>query len=506
MTFEAMKIDQRDAKGGAGRGEFLSLAIGFAFLVAVGAALVFLVARNADFNVQVSRTLETRTEILSVLSLAQDAETGQRGYLLTDDERYLGPYNAAISQVDERLARLSELISPGGPQAADLKALEAALRNKLSELAETVALQRSGKQDAARALVDTDIGRNAMTAIRLIVETMSAREHRVFLDRSASAANSGRLLLAFMVLGLAVAAILAFAAQTTLRRQTRVIDKDRVSLSGLNVGLEAAVAERTAELISANKEIQRFAYIVSHDLRAPLVNVMGFTSELDAARRTLKEQIDGLDEAGAAKVSPEARLAIEQDLPEAIGFIRSSTAKMDRLINAILKLSREGSRLIQPESVAVEDVVKSIADTIYQQTQDADAAIEVKPGLPAIVTDRLTLEQIFQNLIENAVKYLDRSRPGRIAVSGRRVGAQVEYAIEDNGRGIAPQDQERVFELFRRAGAQDQAGEGVGLAFVRANVRRLGGTIRLTSEPGQGSTFHLTFPAVFRPQTESRAA
>ncbi|WP_261401643.1 sensor histidine kinase [Chenggangzhangella methanolivorans] len=244
---------------------------------------------------------------------------------------------------------------------------------------------------------------------------------------------------------------------------------------------------------------------MSHDLRAPLVNVMGFTSELDAARKVLKEQIDGLDEVGAAKVSPDARLAIEEDLPEAIGFIRTSTAKMDRLINAILKLSREGSRLIRPESVQIETLVVGIADTMYQQLQAADAEIEVQAGLPAIVTDRLSIEQIFQNLIENAVKYLDRSRAGRVKVTGRRVGSQVEYAIEDNGRGIDAKDHERVFELFRRAGAQDQPGEGLGLAFVRASVRRLGGAIRLTSEPGRGSTFHLTFPAVYQPPSEARA-
>ena len=190
----------------------------------------------------------------------------------------------------------------------------------------------------------------------------------------------------------------------------------------------------------------------------------------------------------------------------AFAFIRPSTAKMDRLINAILTLSRDGRRAIKTETVSVEDMIKGIADTIHQQTVEADAEIEVRPGLPALVTDRLSLEQIFQNLIENAVKYLDRSRPGRIEVAGRRIGALVEYSVADNGRGIDPKDHERVFELFRRAGQQDQPGEGLGLAFVRANVRKLGGTISLASEPGQGSTFHLTFPAVFQPPPERSVA
>jgi signal transduction histidine kinase len=261
-----------------------------------------------------------------------------------------------------------------------------------------------------------------------------------------------------------------------------------------------------ADLVTANQEIQRFAYIVSHDLRAPLVNVMGFTSELDATRRTLKEQFDVLAEVAPDRIREDARLAVEEDLPEAIGFIRASTAKMDRLINAILSLSREGRRVVTPEMVSPAEMIDAIASTLRQQLQAADAEIVIEPDLPTLVTDRMAIEQVFQNLVENAVKYLDRSRPGRIVVRGRRIGAHVEYAIEDNGRGIDAKDHERVFELFRRAGAQDRPGEGLGLAFVRATVRRLGGKIRLTSEAGVGSTFILTFPPVLQPQAESRAA
>lgn len=489
----------------AGRHEMLILLLGFAALVAVGAASVWLVARNSEFNAEVARTLESKAELVGMLSLAQDAETGQRGFLITGDERYLRPYENAAGQVDDRLKRLRRVLADHADPVG-LAGLEAALRAKLAELAETVALQRAGKVEEARAVIDTERGRNAMIAIRRAVATMAAREDKAFADRSAAAATSSSQLVAFIVAGLLIAAGLAYAAQMIVRRQTREVEAARKALSEANVGLEAAVAERTVDLVAANEEIQRFAYIVSHDLRAPLVNVMGFTSELDAARKTLKDQIDALDDEEKKRVTAETRLAIEEDLPEAIGFIRSSTAKMDRLINAILRLSREGRRVVKPERVAVDELVGTIADTMFQQTQAAGAEIEIAENLPPLVTDRLTVEQIFQNLIENAVKYLDRSRPGHVRVTGRRVGAMVEYAVEDNGRGIAPQDSERVFELFRRAGVQDQPGEGLGLAFVRASVRRLGGAIRLSSELGKGSTFHLTFPAVLKPQNESQAS
>jgi signal transduction histidine kinase len=494
------------AGGTSGRNDILLLILGFAALVAVAAASAWQMYRAAAVNDEIVKTLIFKADLVRLLSLVQDAETGQRGYLLTADQRYLLPYETATAEIDSALKGILDRADERGVRRDRIETVKSALKVKLDELAETIAFERSGDAQAARSIVASERGREAMNALRGVVGLITARQDTLLAGRIAAADANGKLLLAIMVLGLLIAAALAWTSQSLLRRQAKKLTAARAELAHANEGLEAAVQERTAELISANAEIQRFAYIVSHDLRAPLVNVMGFTSELDAARRTLKEQIDGLDEVGAAKVSEEARLAIEEDLPEAISFIRTSTAKMDRLINAILELSREGRRNIRPESVSIEQVVGAISDTIYQQTQAADAEIEVQPGLPPLVTDRMSIEQIFQNLIENAVKYLDRSRPGRIVVSGRRVGALVEYAVEDNGRGIDAKDHERVFELFRRAGAQDQPGEGLGLAFVRASVRRLGGTIRLTSEVGKGSTFHLSFPAVLRPQSEGVAA
>jgi signal transduction histidine kinase len=139
-------------------------------------------------------------------------------------------------------------------------------------------------------------------------------------------------------------------------------------------------------------------------------------------------------------------------------------------------------------------MAQGIADSVRHQTADAGAEIVLEP-LPRVESDRLSMEQVFGNLIDNAVKYLEPGRPGRIVVRGREDGSgMVNYEVEDNGRGISPRDHERVFELFRRAGRQDRPGEGLGLAFVRNSVRRLGGSIDVVSEPGKGSTFRVKFP------------
>ena len=171
---------------------------------------------------------------------------------------------------------------------------------------------------------------------------------------------------------------------------------------------------------------------------------------------------------------------------------------MDGLINAILKLSREGRRELRPEPVDLVALFKNAAASVRHQTDEVGAEISVPASAPALISDRLAMEQIVGNVVDNAVKYLSRDRPGRIAITAGETARRVHIDIADNGRGIAEQDHERIFELFRRAGAQDRPGEGIGLAHVRALVRRLGGDITVQSELGRGTTFRIDLPRRLR--------
>jgi signal transduction histidine kinase len=158
-----------------------------------------------------------------------------------------------------------------------------------------------------------------------------------------------------------------------------------------------------------------------------------------------------------------------------------------------------GRRVLTPEPLAMTSLVEGIADSLKHRTDELGATISIQP-LPDITSDRVAIEQILSNLIENAVKYLKPGRPGRIHVRGRMEGPRAVFEIEDNGRGIDPKDHERVFDLFRRAGTQDQPGEGIGLAHVRALAYRLGGIISCESALDQGATFRLSLPAVTVPE------
>ncbi|MCP8938636.1 PAS domain-containing protein [Alsobacter sp. SYSU M60028] len=283
--------------------------------------------------------------------------------------------------------------------------------------------------------------------------------------------------------------------------RTGELQQARNALQAINRNLEGIVKARMADLHAANEEIQRFAYIISHDLRSPLVNIMGFTAELEAVRDSVARVLELAARHAPGEVTAELRQAVEEDLPEAIGFIRSSSERMDRLIKAILRLSREGRRVLTPELINLRNLLSSSIDAIAHQLDESGATLLIG-DMPELTSDRLALEQVFGNLIENALKYLDPSRPGVIRVHGREDGPNVVISVEDNGRGIEERDFERIFDLFRRAGAQDRPGEGIGLAHVRALVRRLGGSISVTSAIGAGSTFEVTLPKVLATSSE----
>jgi signal transduction histidine kinase len=262
-----------------------------------------------------------------------------------------------------------------------------------------------------------------------------------------------------------------------------------------NQSLEEKVRERTRDLMAANEEIRRFAHIVTHDLRAPLVNIMGFTSELSKDADILREQ------AAAVSSEPEdqqrIRQILDEDLPESVGFIRASTTKMDGLINAILRISRDGQRVLKSERIDLEGLARHASDAVHHQVADASGRIEIDVSPIVIQSDRMSLEQILGNLLDNAVKYRDPDRQLRIFIRARELSrTHFEISVSDNGRGIDPKDHERIFDLFRRAGRQTAPGEGIGLAHLRSLVRNLGGEVKVESSPGQGATFVVRLPKI----------
>jgi PAS domain S-box-containing protein len=258
--------------------------------------------------------------------------------------------------------------------------------------------------------------------------------------------------------------------------------------------LEERLQRYAAELERSNEEVKNFAYIVSHDLRVPLVNLKGYTSELHSAMEVIGSNFDAalpcLEDTKRSAVA----MALHEDVPEALEFITNSVTRMDSFINAVLQLSRLGRRDLKPESVDMNALVQTIVETLTHQIREREATVTVS-SLPHVVADRTSMEQIMGNILGNAVKYLDSSRPGQIEVTAKADNGETVFSIRDTGRGIAQEDMGKVFAPFRRAGKQDTPGEGMGLAYVQTLVRRHGGRIWCESELGKGTTFTFSIAA-----------
>lgn len=253
-----------------------------------------------------------------------------------------------------------------------------------------------------------------------------------------------------------------------------------------------------SQLSEVNEDLRGFAYIVSHDLRAPLVNLMGFSAEL-------KKQLGKLESGLRSNLSEDQfepyRDALKTHIPKALDFINSSADKMQRQLDIVLRLSRLGRYELAPKLIDLGSLFRAIAS----QHQGDGQFIEVDlDDTPDIRVDEDAMRIVATNLISNAVKYRHPERDPKIEVSAEWTDEELTLCVADNGRGMRAEDLEEIYKLFRRVGRQDTQGEGIGLAFVRRVLDRVGGAVRCESELDGGTRFYVTLPR--KGMDESREA
>lgn len=477
------------------RSTVLALAAGALLLIAIIGSTLYLVYETQSYAEGAITSRRVRSAAADLLLTVQQAETSQRGYLLTSHEAFLGPYRQASAEMISKELSFEEAVRNNPFIKIDLVQLQKQVASKAAELQRTIELAESGKRDEAMDMVRSGLGLTQMQEIQTTLRGVIESGDQRIADQVANQSRMAGILRVVTICGaIAIAALLA-GVTFIISRYVREIQNTQAELGAMNESLEGRVRERTEDLMQANQEIQRYAYIVTHDLRAPLVNIMGFTAELEGALNAISNYFKAENGNVSEDAKNQARLAIDEDLPEAITFIRSSTRKMDGLINAILKISRDGRRPLQPEPVDLETIVQASGEAIQHQLAEADGDIDISVKVGDFISDRFSIEQVVGNLFDNAVKYRDPTRPLELSLKAFQLNRfKIGIDITDNGRGIAPEDHERVFELFRRSGTQDMAGEGIGLAHVRSLVRNMGGEIKVKSELGKGTTFMIRLP------------
>ncbi|NMF87979.1 sensor histidine kinase [Aromatoleum petrolei] len=238
----------------------------------------------------------------------------------------------------------------------------------------------------------------------------------------------------------------------------------------LNATLEDRVAERTAQLQAANQELRSFSYTVSHDLKAPLRGIEGYSQLL------LEQYRDRLDEDGRHFLTSISRGALH----------------MHELIEDLLAYSRIERQALDVRSVALPAAVRGVLDGFAHEIQTRGVEVVVEELPPQVRTDPSGLTLVLRNLVSNALKFTRDTPAPRITISAYRHDRHIVLTVADNGVGFDMKYHDRIFEIFQRLHrAEDYPGTGIGLALVRKALQRMGGTVWAISEPGRGATFHV---------------
>ena len=256
---------------------------------------------------------------------------------------------------------------------------------------------------------------------------------------------------------------------------------------------EAELQRVVAELAEKNKELEAIVYTVSHDLRSPLVNVQGFGKQLNRACDSINAAIASAKDGHipVAQLKP----VVETAIPQALRFINAGVAKMETLLSGLLRYSRLGRVALNIRPLNVNGLLVDILAAMKFQLDEAKAEVRVA-ALPTCLADNTQTSQIFANLLDNALKYREPGRPLRITISGYVDAGQAIYAVADNGIGIAPEHQAKVFEIFHRLDPDATPGEGLGLTIAQRVLDRQHGRIWVEATPGGGSTFLVALPAI----------
>lgn len=437
--------------------------------------------RKDEASSWVGHTYQVKQQINRVVSDLNDAELNHRDYLLTHKSTSLQLYMDAMQSLPGHLETLHQFIGDNQTQGKSMSRLETLIRQKSALLNQSLSLQSTQvlaptPQQIRLADQSQIFGRQ----IQSLVSAMNQEEERLLaLRKSASYSASNQILIILCLSGLIVCCLLvgAFRLFNHLNQNLETMVNERTAELSES---QQATADYAAKLEQSNRELEQFAAVASHDLKAPLRKITNFSQML---RSDAKNQL-----------TPESS--------DYLTRIETSIVKMQALIDDLLALSRVTSRGSAFEAVNLSEVAHEVIQNLGEVISNVEGRVEIEP-LPMVLGDETQLTQVFQNLIENGLKFHREGVPPVVRVTALPCeGADgCPIHVEDNGIGIEPEYQKRIFNIFERLHSQSiYPGTGVGLAIVKKIVERHQGTIQVDSAPNHGSRFIITLPMAQRIQ------
>ena len=409
-------------------------------------------------STQAMRSQKTITALEEIFSLANQAETRQRIYLIGGNERHLAPRRAYIDRIHILLGKVHDATADNPGQQALLRRLVKHIDTRLALLEGVLKVRREQGFEPARVKLMAGDGEREMDAIHeTVLQLEKGETARLQQWVDASRANADRMLIIFFVALVSVAIFFGVLFRFIVRElaERKQAEEQRMLL--------------LQELEHANEELKNFGYVVSHDLKAPL--------------RAISSLANWISTDYADKFDSEGR--------EHMHLLISRVYRMDALIDGILQYSRVGR---VKETIIAVDLNRMVREVIDLLAPPKNIAVSIVNSLPTVMTEPTRIQQVFQNLLSNAIKYMDKPE-GKIRIACVAEGTQWKFSISDNGPGIDQQHFDKIFQLFQTLAPRDRVeSTGVGLALVKKIVEMYGGHIWLESTVGRGSTFFFTLP------------
>ena len=411
---------------------------------------------------EIDRTESTIIEANNLLFLLTNAEIGVRGYAIADRTDFLQPYQQAVAKLPNCLQELRDL-QVNTSQQQSVEEIARIVERELDLLAQTIDLAQNG----TRLEINDLLLQSQQTSreVAEIVDAFKARQRQMLtsyrqqLSELRDTTNTAFWSAAIISLLSFLAALYLFnLLERELDDRQRRLRSRAEELTNLNQTL----AMTNNALVERNDELDRFCYVVSHDLKAPLRGI-----------KNLAEWIEEEDN------------QLTKDSQNYLRLQRERIVRMEKLIDGLLKYARAGKENAVEETVDVGQLLKEVIDSLEPP---ASMAIAIKGTMPIITTQRLYLEQVFGNLIGNAIKHHPRS-DGKIIISVREQEHFYEFTVADDGDGITPTAQTKIFNIFHTLKTDEPQNTGIGLAIVKKIVEDGGGKIVVDSEEGKGATF-----------------
>jgi len=439
-------------------------AVALIILACIGVLSFWGEVRNEEDREWVTHTYLVVEKLQTLRIDITQAETGQRGYMLTGQDRYLELYQAGASQVRQDLKELPDLIADSPREREAITILDPLIASRLAELAAGIEVRkRSGLLAGVEAVTRANNGEKWMGQIAAQIAEMRHTESRLLSSRLETAAASTRKIKLVIACGNSLAILILLVKGFVIHRETGKRNLAERSLKLSNERLE----RRTTELAETNVELESFAYSVAHDLRAPLRHIAGYSGVL------VQDYGPRLDSEGL----------------RCLEKITTCAQKMGRLVDELLSLSQIGRQELSFEDTPLDSLLQQAMEDVAPEWTGREVEWRVE-NLFSAKCDPGLMRQVFVNLLSNAVKYTRRREHAVIQVGQMSQNGERVVFVRDNGVGFEMQYAKKLFGVFQRLHkARDFEGTGVGLAIVQRIIQRHGGRIWAEAEIGYGATF-----------------